>query len=124
MQRKALAKATTATESILVDYTAGPVFMDKSSKGGHEWIVEFKKQPHDLEQFTRILDVALQELNSDYEAKRYKNMTLKMPKVHVARTGLFYEWLQQQNKLGGQHKVPRLSNKRDFLETLLKMNRI
>ena len=119
---KALAKATEATKSILVDYTAGPVFMDKSSKGGHEWIIEFKKQPQDLEQFTRVLDATLQELNSDYESKRYKNMTLKLPKVHAARTGLFYEWLQQQNKLGGQHKVPRLSNKRDFLETLLKMN--
>ncbi|MFS4416566.1 GH3 auxin-responsive promoter family protein [Maribacter sp. 2307ULW6-5] len=105
------------------DYTAGPIFMSGKEKGGHEWIIEFRKPPEDLSYFTEFLDNALKALNSDYEAKRYNNTTLTMPKVHLARENLFYDWLKAHDKLGGQHKIPRLSNKRDYLEELLQMNR-
>ncbi|MFX0555377.1 GH3 auxin-responsive promoter family protein [Maribacter sp. CXY002] len=104
------------------DYTAGPIFMKGNEKGAHEWIIEFRKPPKDLAYFTEFLDNALKSLNSDYEAKRYNNTTLKMPIVHVARENLFYDWLKNNDKLGGQHKIPRLSNKRDYIEELLIMN--
>ena len=91
-------------------------------KGAHEWIIEFRTPPSSMEHFTKILDLQLQEVNSDYEAKRYNNTTLNAPTVHSARENLFYDWLKANNKLGGQHKVPRLSNTRDYLEELLKMN--
>ena len=104
------------------DYTAGPIFMEGKEKGAHEWIIEFRKSPEDLQYFTEFLDNALKSLNSDYEAKRYNNITLTMPKVHIARENLFYDWLKANDKLGGQHKIPRLSNKRDYIEELLKMN--
>ncbi len=105
------------------DYTAGPIFMEGKEKGAHEWIIEFRKSPEDLQYFTEFLDNALKSLNSDYEAKRYNNITLTMPKVHMARENLFYDWLKANDKLGGQHKIPRLSNKREYLEELLRMNR-
>ncbi len=104
------------------DYTAGPVFMKGKEKGAHEWIIEFRKPPEDLQYFTEFLDNALKALNSDYEAKRYNNITLTMPKVHTARENLFYDWLKANDKLGGQHKIPRLSNKREYIEELLRMN--
>ena len=104
------------------DYTAGPIFMQGREKGSHEWIIEFRKAPRDLDYFTEFLDNALKSLNSDYEAKRYNNTTLSMPKVHIARENLFYDWLKINDKLGGQHKIPRLSNKRDYIEELLQMN--
>jgi hypothetical protein len=104
------------------DYTAGPIFMKGSEKGAHEWIIEFRKPPADIDYFTEFLDNALKSLNSDYEAKRYNNTTLKMPTVHIARKNLFYDWLKVNDKLGGQHKIPRLSNKRDYIEELLVMN--
>ncbi|AZQ59050.1 GH3 auxin-responsive promoter family protein [Maribacter sp. MJ134] len=104
------------------DYTAGPIFMKGREKGSHEWIIEFRKAPQDLDYFTEFLDNALKSLNSDYEAKRYNNTTLSMPKVHVAREDLFYDWLKINDKLGGQHKIPRLSNKRDYIDELLQMN--
>jgi hypothetical protein len=85
-------------------------------------LIEFKSAPQDLDTFTHYLDQQLQEINSDYQAKRYKNMTLNLPKVHAAPKGLFYQWLASKNKLGGQHKVPRLSNSREFLEVLLALN--
>ena len=96
--------------------------MENDKKGGHEWLIEFKEAPKDLEGFTKLLDQFLKEENSDYEAKRYKNITLKIPKVHAVKKGLFYRWLASENKLGGQHKVPRLSNSRNLLEELLKIN--
>ncbi len=105
------------------DYTAGPIFMKGNEKGSHEWIIEFRKPPADIDYFTEFLDNALKSLNSDYEAKRYNNTTLKMPTVHIARKNLFYDWLKVNDKLGGQHKIPRLSNKRDYIEELLRMNR-
>jgi hypothetical protein len=118
----ALRKAAKLTHSEIVDYTAGPIFMEGKEKGAHEWIIEFKKQPDDSATFNKLLDAFLQESNSDYEAKRYNNTTLKPPKIHTARKDLFKDWLKQNDKLGGQHKIPRLSNSREFLEKLLKNN--
>ena len=116
---KALERVSAKTKSIISNYTAGPIFMEKDSQGAHEWIIEFEKEPENLNHFSSLLDEALQEENSDYEAKRYKNMTLHSLKVHKAKKGLFYEWLSKKGKLGGQHKVPRLSNSREILEELL-----
>jgi len=118
----ALKQASKHTQCEIVDYTAAPIFMEGREKGAHEWIIEFKIPPKDLSLFTKSLDSALMDLNSDYQAKRFNNITLILPKVHVARQRLFYDWLKQKNKLGGQHKVPRLSNKRDFIEELLHLN--
>ena len=109
------------TAAIIKEYTVGPIFMEGKDNGGHEWIIEFVKAPDSIAYFTEILDNALKAINSDYEAKRYKNMTLALPKIHIAKDGLFYSWLKKKNKLGGQHKVPRLSNQRDFLEELLEL---
>lgn len=119
---EALKKVCRETFCEIVDYTAAPVFMEGREKGSHEWIIEFKTPPQDLVQFNTSLDNALQSLNSDYEAKRYNNMTLNMPKIHVARTKLFYDWLKKNDKLGGQHKIPRLSNSRNYVEELLELN--
>jgi len=118
----ALNKVCKKTESEIVDYTAAPIFMKGKEKGAHEWLIEFKKPPKDLNLFNELFDDALKSLNSDYEAKRYNNMTLNMPKINVAREKLFYDWLKQNNKLGGQHKVPRLSNTREYLNVLLDLN--
>ncbi|NJB70885.1 hypothetical protein GGR42_001347 [Saonia flava] len=119
---EALKSICKKTGAEIKDYTAAPIFMNGNEKGGHEWIIEFRKTPDEIAYFTEFLDNALKSLNSDYEAKRYNNMTLKMPKVHVARQDLFYDWLKSKDKLGGQHKIPRLSNERDYLEELLRMN--
>lgn len=115
----ALKLACEKTTATIADYTVGPIFMKGKEKGGHEWIIEFRKNPDSLGYFTEVLDNALKSINSDYEAKRYLNMTLMPPKIHQAKEGLFYSWLKKKNKLGGQHKVPRLSNTREFLEELL-----
>ena len=118
----ALKKVCKQTAAEIVDYTAAPVFMKGKEKGAHEWIIEFKNPPENKEEFETLFDEALKSFNSDYEAKRYNNMTLNKPKIHHARENLFYDWLKQNNKLGGQHKVPRLSNTRDYVEELLKLN--
>jgi hypothetical protein len=118
---QAIAKACQITQTEVVDYTVAPIFMKEKEKGGHEWMIEFKKTPNDIANFQKILDTTLQSLNSDYEAKRYNNMTLNSLVINIAREGLFYDWLKESNKLGGQHKIPRLSNKRDYLEQLKKM---
>ncbi|NRR90894.1 GH3 auxin-responsive promoter family protein [Winogradskyella undariae] len=112
------------TSSEIVDYTAAPIFMDGKEKGAHEWIVEFKTPPENMPHFEELFDDALKSLNSDYEAKRLNNMTLNKPKMHSARTNLFYDWLKENNKLGGQHKVPRLSNSRVYVEELLRINNL
>ena len=117
----ALKKVCLITNCEIIDYTVAPIFMEGKEKGAHEWIVEFKTPPRDFENFVKQLDLALQEVNSDYEAKRYNNMTLNMPKIHQARKDLFYDWLKKHNRVGGQHKVPRLSNSRQYLEELLEM---
>ena len=95
--------------------------MEEGKRGGHEWVIEFKKQPEDKNRFTIVLDEALKEVNSDYEAKRYKDIALLAPKVHFAGEGIFYEWMKKRGKLGGQNKVPRLSNNREYLDDVLKM---
>jgi hypothetical protein len=118
---QAIAKTCKATGIEILDYTVAPVFMEGREKGAHEWMIEFKNAPEDLPVFSRTLDEALQSLNSDYEAKRYNNMTLNPLIVNVARPNLFYDWLKEQDKLGGQHKIPRLSNQRDYLEQLKSM---
>lgn len=120
---EALKIACAKTEAEIMDYTAGPVFMEGKEKGAHEWIMEFRTLPEDFSAFVEIFDNALKSLNSDYEAKRLNNITLNSPLVHVARKNLFYDWLKSNDKLGGQHKIPRLSNKRDYLEELLRMNK-
>ena len=120
----ALKIACENTNAIISEYTVAPIFMNGNSSGGHEWMIEFKSRPHNIEEFTVYLDGALKNINSDYEAKRHKNMTLALPKIHQANSGLFYKWLKGKNKLGGQHKVPRMSNKRDFLEELLELDKV
>ncbi|MDO6471359.1 GH3 auxin-responsive promoter family protein [Maribacter sp. 1_MG-2023] len=120
---EALKIACAKMEAEIMDYTAGPVFMEGKEKGAHEWIMEFRTLPEDFSAFVEIFDNALKSLNSDYEAKRLNNITLNSPLVHVARKNLFYDWLKSNDKLGGQHKIPRLSNKRDYLEELLRMNK-
>ncbi len=117
----AIAKACQISNSEVKDYTVAPVFMKDKEKGAHEWMIEFNKKPDDILQFQKILDETLQTLNSDYEAKRYNNMTLNSLSINVARENLFYDWLKINDKLGGQHKIPRLSNQRDYLEQLLSM---
>ena len=118
---KALAKTCNELGCEVIDYTVAPIFMKDKEKGAHEWIIEFKTLPSNIEGFAALLDKNLQTVNSDYEAKRYNNMTLNPLKVNVARTNLFYDWLKENDKLGGQHKIPRLSNERKHLEELLKM---
>jgi len=120
---EALKSICKKTGAQIKDYTVAPVFMSGKEKGAHEWIIEFRKAPDELDYFVEFLDNALKSLNSDYEAKRYNNMTLKMPKVHIARKNLFYDWLKSKDKLGGQHKIPRLSNERNYLDELLMMNK-
>lgn len=117
-----LKRACEATHSTIKEYSAAPVFMSGKEKGAHEWIIEFEKKPNDLNRFAEILDKSLQELNSDYEAKRYKNITLNPLKIVVARENLFFDWMKQRGKLGGQNKVPRLANTREFIDPLLEMN--
>ena len=120
----ALKQACLKTNSEISEFTVAPVFMNGSKSGGHEWIIEFRKHPECINYFTEILDNSLKSINSDYEAKRYNNLTLAMPKINIAKEGLFYKWLKKNGKLGGQHKVPRLSNSRTNLEDLMKLNKI
>ena len=101
------------------DYTAAPVYFSEQSNGAHEWLVEFERDPTDMQQFTVELDKALQSLNSDYEAKRHKNIALRQPLVRKLSKGIFNAWLKQKGKLGGQHKVPRLRNDRIYIEEIL-----
>ena len=117
-----LAYACEQTGAEVSEYTAAPVFMDANAKCRHQWLIEFAKRPQDLQQFADLLDQRLQEINSDYEAKRYKNITLQHLEIVEARQNLFNDWLKLRGKLGGQHKVPRLSNSRDIIEQLLKLN--
>ena len=118
---QAIAKTCSQLNCEVKDYTVAPIFMKGKEKGAHEWMIEFKKQPEDIKLFQKLLDEMLQTVNSDYEAKRYNNMTLNQLKINVAREDLFYDWLKENDKLGGQHKIPRLSNQRDYLEQLMNM---
>jgi len=115
---KAIAIASEKTASLVNDYTAAPVYFSEASNGAHEWLIEFDKEPQDLDRFTNELDDALKQINSDYEAKRYKNIALQKPILHSLKKGIFNQWLKEKGKLGGQHKVPRLSNDRRFIEEI------
>ncbi|MBC8109757.1 MAG: GH3 auxin-responsive promoter family protein [Verrucomicrobia bacterium] len=117
----AITKACEATGAVIANYTAAPVFMEKGKRGGHEWIIEFITEPTDLQYFTQVLDATLREINSDYDAKRYKDMALVLPIIHPVPEKTFYNWLKKRNKLGGQHKVPRLSNSREYVDEILTM---
>ena len=115
---KALMKTCTDTGAVVKEYTAGPLFMSSESKGAHEWIIEFEKAPSDLKKFTTILDQTLQEINTDYQAKRYKDLTLEELHMNQVPSGTFYKWMQHRGKLGGQNKIPRLANDRKYLDEL------
>lgn len=117
-----LAYACEKTGAEVLEYTAAPVFMDQNAKCRHQWLIEFSKSPSDLALFADLLDKRLQEINSDYEAKRYKDITLQHLEIVEARPNLFNDWLKVKGKLGGQHKVPRLSNSREHIEQLLQLN--
>ncbi|MCF3110570.1 GH3 auxin-responsive promoter family protein [Niabella sp. CC-SYL272] len=116
---KAIQIACKETGAVVNDYTAAPVYFSDAGNGGHEWLIEFEKVPERLDRFIECLDAALQSINSDYEAKRHKDIALKMPIVHALPKGFFIDWLHHLGKLGGQHKVPRLSNDRHTLEAVL-----
>ncbi|NLR78825.1 GH3 auxin-responsive promoter family protein [Chitinophaga eiseniae] len=116
----AIAKAAEATGAVVNDYTAAPVYFSDHGNGGHEWLVEFEVAPDDISRFTTVMDNTLKAINSDYEAKRYKDIALHMPLIHVLPAGTFCEFLKSKGKLGGQHKVPRLNNDRNYLEEILK----
>jgi hypothetical protein len=112
------------TEAQIKDYTVAPYYFSESENGAHEWLIEFEKHPDNLDYFIEALDNALKSLNSDYEAKRYKNMALRKPIVHVAPENTFYNWLKSKGKLGGQHKVPRLSNDRKYVDEILEIMKV
>ncbi|HKO79613.1 MAG TPA: GH3 auxin-responsive promoter family protein, partial [Chitinophagaceae bacterium] len=116
---KAIAIACEKTGAIVNDYTAAPVYFSDSSNGAHEWLIEFDKEPASMEIFTKELDTALKNINSDYEAKRHKDIALGLPVLHSLKKGTFNQWLHLKGKLGGQHKVPRLNNERKYLEEIL-----
>ena len=116
---KALSEACLATGAVISEYTAAPIYFGDNSAGAHEWFIEFETQPDSLDKFTEVLDNSLKKVNSDYEAKRSYNLSLQMPKVWVLAAGTFYNWMKSINKTGGQNKIPRLSNNRDYVERLI-----
>jgi len=116
---QAIRLACEDTGAVLTDYTAAPIYFSEQGNGAHEWLIEFSRPPYDLQIFTEKLDASLQSINSDYEAKRYKSIALGMPSVRALPPGLFNRWLKSKGKLGGQHKVPRLSNERNYIEEIL-----
>jgi len=118
----ALKTACEKTGALVREFTAAPIFMDENTKGAHEWLIEFERPPADLDFFTQVLDNALCSLNSDYEAKRYKGITLGTPIVRSLNNGTFFMWMKERGKLGGQNKVPRLSNTREFVEQLIELS--
>jgi hypothetical protein len=118
---RAVTEACRQTGAVVSDYTVGPIFLTTKTRGGHEWLIEFSKQPADLHSFTEILDQTLRSVNSDYDAKRQKDIALQLPVVHMLPINTFYKWLKSKNKLGGQNKVPRLSNDRKFVDQILEM---
>jgi hypothetical protein len=116
----AIAKACEQTGAVVNDYTAAPIYFSENKSGGHEWLLDFDVMPDNVEHFIDVLDSTLKSINSDYEAKRYKDMALRRPVIHVLPKGTFTEWLKSKGKLGGQHKVPRLNNERQYVEDILK----
>jgi len=116
---QALLVACEKTDASIIEYTAAPIYFDNNEYGSHQWLIEFEKTPEDLHFFTELLDNALKNLNSDYEAKRYGDILLKTPVIIKAKKGTFFNWLKSKNKLGGQFKVPRLSNERTVINEVL-----
>jgi len=116
---RALTLACQKTGAVVKEYTVAPVYITGHDKGCHEWLIEFETPPNDLAHFTTILDDSLKDINSDYEAKRFKDIALKMPIIHSIEKGTFYNWLKSKGKLGGQYKVPRLANDRKYVDELL-----
>jgi hypothetical protein len=119
---KAFNIACKRTNAVILEFTGGPVYMKDNQKGAHEWVIEFEKDPDDLDHFIQIFDGALKTINSDYEAKRHKNLSLELPHVVIAKKGLFYEWMRIRGKVGGQNKIPRLANDRQYLDQLIELN--
>ncbi|MFM7485665.1 MAG: GH3 auxin-responsive promoter family protein [Cytophagales bacterium] len=117
----AITTACDQTGAVIDNFTAAPIFLDKSKRGGHEWIIEFKSKPEDLPKFVNVLDDTLRKINSDYDAKRAHDIALVAPVVHSVQEGTFYNWMKKRGKLGGQNKVPRLSNSREYVEDILAM---
>jgi hypothetical protein len=117
----AINKACEETHAVIDNFTAAPVFLEKGKKGGHEWIIEFKVKPKNLQQFSKILDESLREINSDYDAKRQHDLALLAPKINMVPPGTFYDWMKKRGKLGGQNKVPRLFNTREYVDDILQM---
>jgi hypothetical protein len=115
----AITNACNKTGAIITNFTAAPVYFKDEEKGRHEWVIEFSKEPDDQDHFISVLDNTLKELNSDYEAKRYKDMALQKPLVKKVPPGTFYNWMKRKGKLGGQNKVPRLSNSREYVDDIL-----
>lgn len=115
----AITRACEATGAVITDYTAGPVYMGNGTQGCHEWVIEFAQEPDSQSRFNQLLDETLRQVNSDYDAKRYNDYVLQPPRVHTAPRGTFYAWMKQRGKLGGQHKVPRLANSREYLDDIL-----
>lgn len=116
-----LTRACLETGAKIRDYTACPIYFKDNQAGGHEWVIEFEQQPDDIEKFITVLDDTLKKVNSDYDAKRFKDMALCRPTVHIAPQNTFYNWLKNKGKLGGQHKVPRLANNREYMDDILKL---
>jgi len=116
---QAVTYAANETNASIANFTAAPKYFSEGKRASHEWVIEFDNQPANIDQFTRLMDQKLREINSDYDAKRYKDIALEMPKVYMAPEGTFYKWMKSRGKLGGQHKVPRLSNNRDYIDDLL-----
>ncbi|HWZ04996.1 MAG TPA: GH3 auxin-responsive promoter family protein, partial [Mucilaginibacter sp.] len=121
---RALDEACQQTGAIIRDYTAAPVYFNGDDSGAHEWIIEFEKKPAEFERFVDILDETLRRINSDYDAKRFKDMALRRPIVRRAPAGTFFNWMKERGKIGGQHKVPRLANNREYVDTILKMTEL
>ncbi|OFX74441.1 MAG: hypothetical protein A2X12_08735 [Bacteroidetes bacterium GWE2_29_8] len=116
---KAIAIASLKTECLIKEYTVAPLYFSDKSQGAHEWLIEFEKEPENIDYFAEVLDNALKSLNSDYEAKRYHNMILKEPLIRIVREDTFFKWLKNNGKLGGQHKVPRLYNSRKYIDEIM-----
>ncbi|QQL49302.1 GH3 auxin-responsive promoter family protein [Mucilaginibacter ginkgonis] len=116
---RAIDEACRQTGAVISEYTAGPIYFSDNKSGGHEWIIEFERQPAEFERFVDLLDQTLRKLNSDYDAKRFKDLALHRPLIHKAPQGTFLKWMKLRGKLGGQHKVPRLANNREYLESIL-----
>ena len=117
----AINQACLVTHAVIDNFTAAPVFLEKGKKGGHEWIIEFKVKPKNPEEFARVLDQTLRKINSDYDAKRQHDLALVAPRINIVRKGTFYDWMKKRGKLGGQNKVPRLFNTREYLDDILRM---